>query len=228
MIKEDELFVIKPMDVHVFNYIQSVLSSIREQANDYGMRLLTMDLGTAQGIRDNLSTFTAQLADIYGDIVTEHDLSKYDYNLRLKERKIELWKLYQSKDTELNPGGKLSSSQAETKARYQAEIDCYPMQRKIARLKGLEEQANALWRYTIPKLLDSIASRIALTKEYPNGLPTTAMPMSVRQKSAFNEVFGDLDEQVNKATTEIKGISEEHTISEEDIPDNSAYNNPDL
>lgn len=222
----NDLFLVPGrMDNKFLNYIMSVLSEIRTQVNDYGVRLMSMDLGTCQGIRDNISVFTAQLADVYGDIVTEHEMMKYEYNARLKERKKELWSMYMSDNLEINPEGKVSSTQAQDKARYQAEIDLYNLAKKIARLKGLEEQANALWRYTIPKLQDSIASRISLTKEYPNGLPTTTMPMSQRHKSDFGVLFGDLDEQVNKAQG---NITEMDTYQEGEIPEDSSFNNPDL
>lgn len=225
MSEQDPFIIVERLNNRQLNYIMSVLHEIREQVRDYGDRLLTLDLGTCQGIRDQLATFTSQLADMHGDMVTELELTQYEYNVSLKQRKLELWSIFQNADPEINPDGKVSSTQAQDKSRYQAEIDVYPIAKKIARVKGLVEQSNAIWRYTIPKLLDSIASRIALTKEYPNGLPSTTMQMSKKTRSDYDILFGDLDQQVSKAK---ESITDMDTYQQGEIPENSAFNNPDL
>lgn len=217
------------MSPTTLGFIESLLDDIRGQVNDYGTRLLTMDMGTGQGVRDHLAVYTAQLADMYGDIVTEHELAKAKYVNDLRERQRELWQIYQMDNPEINPEGKLSRTAAQDKARYQAVIDLYPQARRIAKLKGLEERANGLWRYTIPKLQDSIASRIALTREYPEGVPTTAMPMSRRHKTNFDILFGDIEDQTEKAVDAIDGLKNEYSYPDpNEIPDDIAFNNPEI
>jgi hypothetical protein len=217
------------LDVRTLNYIESILADIRGQIHDYASRILTIDMGSAQGIRDHLATFSAQLADMYGDIVTEHDLAKAKYNVALRERQRELWLTYQMDNEEINPEGKMSKTGAQDKARYQAVIDVYPIARKIAKLKGLEERANALWRYTIPKLLDSIASRIALAREYPEGLPTHAMPISKRHKSNFDILFGDTQDDLDRTDKAMDDVREEFGIVDpNEIPDTSPFYDENL
>lgn len=213
------------MDIHSLNYIQSLLKDIREQLFDYSSRLNMIDMGTGQGIRDQVSVFSAQLADMYGDIVTDHELAKAEYARYLRERHLELWKIFQMDNEELNPEGKISKSDAKDKARYQSVIDAHPISVRMAKLKGLEERCNGLWRYTVPKFLDSIASRIALTKEFPQGLPSTALAMSQRSKSGFSEIFSDLTEQSKQADQILDEIKVEYL---EDLAGDNGFSDPNL
>lgn len=214
------------LNYNTVSYIESILSNIREQLFDYSTRLNTIDLGTGQSIRDQVSVFSAQLADVYGDVVTARGLEEARYVFELRESHIHLWYLYQNPDKEINPAGKLSKAEAKDKARYQSQIDCYHIAQRIAKLKGLEERCNGIWRYTIPKFLDSIASRITLTKDYPNGLPSTALAMSQRSKSEFGALFGDLDDSTTKATEILEEIKKEY--NEDIIPDSSGFMDPNL
>lgn len=223
---EYEMLLPQGLDYQSVSFLESIIQNIRDQLFDYSTRLVTIDLGTGQSIRDQLGVFSAQLVDMYGEVVTEHELMKVKYVHELRETHIRLWHTYQSDDPEINPDGKLAKGVAQDKARYQSQIDCYPLAKKIARLKGLEERCNGLWRYAIPKVLDSLASRIALTKEYPNGLPSTALAMSRRSESEFKNLFGDLEDDTTKAKDTLADIRSEY---ENDIaPDDSGYFDPNL
>lgn len=203
------------------NFIQAILKEIRDLISGYMVQVNTFELGVVQNLRDEVAVISTQLADQYGDIVEELNKKKSEYAQKLRLRHLERWNIYQMDNQELNPDGKISSSVAKDKARYQSIIDCYPLTGPIHKLEGLQERANALWRYTLPKLQDSIASRLALIAKYPDGLPSNILPAVARQKSNFDELFDDLDKDITEADKNIEGLR--RPAEEEIIPDNTEF-----
>lgn len=204
------------MNEQALNYIQSILAEIRVHTQDYMINLDTYHREETQRVRDQLSILTVQLADMYGDLEEDFNQIQMEYTKKLREEHLRLWEIYQSDDPLINPEGKLSRSVAQDKARYRSVIEAHHLTGQLNKLRGLKERANGLWRYTLPKVLDSIASRIALQDKYPEGIPDKAKRVSAHHKSTFDDIFGDLAENIDEASKEIASIQNEYT-------DNDSY-----
>lgn len=215
------------INANSLNYIQSILSEIRVHSQELLMHLDTFGREEIQRERDQLSILSSQLADMYGDLEEEFHNADAFYVKRLREEHLRLWEIYQLDDPLLNPGGKLSKSVAQDKARYQSVIEVYPLTGELNKIRGLMARANGLWRYTLPKVLDSIASRIAIMDKYPEGVPDNARRISKRHQNTFDEVFGDLDNETSKAVDALAEILNEYTGTQE-YTNSEAFNDSTL
>ncbi len=204
------------MNDQTISYTKQLLADIVKQAEGY-LRSLDegMLIGTVQTIRDQIAVLDTQLSDMGGEFQMEFENLRDKYNMQLKLKQMELWDLYQSPNPEINPLGKnkLSKSAAQDRARYQATVDCYPILVEARKMQSLYERANALYRYTIPKLLDAIASRLALVNKYPDGVPSVKVNMNPQHRSEFKNIFGDLEDSVDNITKTLDTI--EHPEDED-------------
>lgn len=141
-----------------FDDFVAILGELRHKIAYYRSEKHTLSLQDVQGIRDDMSVLCAQLSDIGADLYSDEvDTERhYRYELLKKTQEIEA-ELRATKDERGKPWTDIAN-----RARYQAEIDCIELRAAMDSASATHRLASNLYRVTIPKVLDSLSSRIAI------------------------------------------------------------------
>lgn len=191
-----------------FDDFVAILGEIRHKIAYYRSEKHTLALQDVQGIRDDMSVLCAQLSDIGADLYSDEvDTARnYRYELlkRTQERELEY---REGKDEQ----GKRWTDIA-NRARYQAEIDCIELRAAMDSASATHRLASNLYRVTIPKVLDSLSSRIAIlirqmdgksdfkeiSRDEPNN-PWAEMD-TLNFHPGFDSQMEDLDKEIKEVT----------------------------
>lgn len=141
-----------------FDDFLAMLGELRHKIAYYRSEKHTLTLQDVQGLRDDISILNAMLSDIGADLYSDKVSTATTYRHKLLE-------VTQEKEKELRAGkdehGK-KWTDISNRARYAAELECRVYREEMDKAAAIHELANNFYRVTIPNVLNSISSRIAI------------------------------------------------------------------